>query len=143
MSASKRVLIVDDHDSMREGLELLLRRRGHRTLSASGGKEGLRLLHDEGADLVITGEGQLDAGSFDGKVVGGVLEIAAETGVPVGVVVGAREPGADPAHWRPPAGEPPPTGLVVLTERYGAERSLGDTLNAVREAAAELAAHLS
>ena len=54
MSASKRVLIVDDHDSMREGLELLLRRRGHKTLSASGGKEGLRLLHDEGADLVIT-----------------------------------------------------------------------------------------
>jgi len=96
----------------------------------------------EGADLVITGEGQLDAGSFDGKVVGGVLGIAAETGVPVGVVVGAREPGADPAEWRPPAGEPPPTGLVVLTERYGAERSLGDTLAAVREAAAELAANL-
>ncbi len=47
------VLIIDDHDSMREGLELLLRRRGHRTLSADGGKEGLELL-DEGPDLVIT-----------------------------------------------------------------------------------------
>ena len=54
MGASKRVLIIDDHDSMREGLELLMRRRGHKTLSASGGTEGLRLLHDEGADLVIT-----------------------------------------------------------------------------------------
>jgi two-component system, NtrC family, response regulator HydG len=49
-----QVLIIDDHDSMREGLELLLRRRGHRTLSAGGGKEGLHLLGEHGADLVIT-----------------------------------------------------------------------------------------
>ncbi len=49
-----QVLIIDDHDSMREGLELLLRRRGHRTLSAGGGKEGLQLLGEHGADLVIT-----------------------------------------------------------------------------------------
>jgi len=54
MSATKRVLVVDDNDLMREGLELLMRRRGHTTLSASGGKEGLRLLDEEGADLVIT-----------------------------------------------------------------------------------------
>ncbi len=49
-----QVLIIDDHDSMREGLELLLRKRGHRTLSAEGGEQGLQLLTDEGADLVIT-----------------------------------------------------------------------------------------
>ena len=49
-----QVLIVDDHDSMREGLEILLRRRGHRVLAASGGQEGLDLLAEEGADLVIT-----------------------------------------------------------------------------------------
>ncbi|GMR13083.1 MAG: sigma-54 dependent transcriptional regulator [Gemmatimonadota bacterium] len=49
-----QVLIIDDHDSMREGLELLLRKRGHRTLSAEGGEQGLQLLIDEGADLVIT-----------------------------------------------------------------------------------------
>ncbi len=54
MAASKRVLIIDDHDTMREGLELLMRRRGHRTLSARGGREGLELLHSRGADLVIT-----------------------------------------------------------------------------------------
>lgn len=47
-------MIIDDHDSMREGLELLLRKRGHRTLSAEGGEQGLQLLTDEGADLVIT-----------------------------------------------------------------------------------------
>lgn len=35
----------------------------------------------DGADLVITGEGKLDVTSFDGKVVGGVLEWAADAGV--------------------------------------------------------------
>lgn len=49
-----QVLIIDDHDSVREGLELLLRRRGHRTYSADGGERGLELLESEGADLVIT-----------------------------------------------------------------------------------------
>jgi len=49
-----QVLIIDDHDSMREGLELLLRRRGHKTVSADAGEKGLALLDDVGADLVIT-----------------------------------------------------------------------------------------
>jgi len=49
-----QVLIIDDHDSMREGLELLLRRRGHKTVSADGGERGLSLLEEVGADLVIT-----------------------------------------------------------------------------------------
>ena len=50
-------------------------------------------LHDaiEGADLVITGEGHLDAQSFDGKVVGGVAAIAAEHGVPVVVICGVAD----------------------------------------------------
>src|SRR5210317_143844 len=48
------ILIIDDHDSMREGLELLLRRRGHRTRAAESGKRGLELLSEEAADLVIT-----------------------------------------------------------------------------------------
>jgi two-component system response regulator HydG len=54
MSGAKRVLIIDDHDSMREGLEHLMRRRGHRTISATDGTEGLQLLEETGADLVIT-----------------------------------------------------------------------------------------
>jgi two-component system response regulator HydG len=49
-----QVLIIDDHDSMREGLELLLRRRGHKTVSADAGERGLALLDETGADLVIT-----------------------------------------------------------------------------------------
>jgi len=47
--------------------------------------------HIEDADLVITGEGRLDAQSFDGKVVGGVAEIAAEFGVDVAAVVGVAD----------------------------------------------------
>lgn len=54
MNAPGRILVIDDNDTMREGLELLMRRRGHRTRSAEGGEQGLQLLEDEGADLVIT-----------------------------------------------------------------------------------------
>lgn len=36
----------------------------------------------EGVSLVVTGEGKLDATSFEGKVVGGVLEWAADQGTP-------------------------------------------------------------
>lgn len=41
------------------------------------------------ADLVVTGEGRLDATSFDGKVVGEVLERATAAGRDVAVVAGA------------------------------------------------------
>ena len=40
-----------------------------------------------GAELVVTGEGKLDASSFEGKVVGGVLEWAADEGVATRVVI--------------------------------------------------------
>jgi glycerate kinase len=47
----------------------------------------------EGADLVVTGEGRLDRTSFEGKVVGGVLEWAAEEGVEKrAVIVGQATP---------------------------------------------------
>ncbi len=54
MSGHRQVLIIDDHDAIREGLELLMRRRGHKTFSAGGRDEGLRILEEAGADLVIT-----------------------------------------------------------------------------------------
>lgn len=40
------------------------------------------------ADLVVTGEGYLDAQSFEGKAVGGVCRLAERAGVPVVVVAG-------------------------------------------------------
>ena len=42
----------------------------------------------EGADLVVTAEGFLDALSFEGKVVGGVVGLAAALGVPVVAIAG-------------------------------------------------------
>ena len=46
-----------------------------------------------GVDLVVTGEGRLDATSGQGKVIGGLLEEAAAAGVDVAAVVGSlREP---------------------------------------------------
>ena len=67
-------------------------------LAAIGAKlvDGFALVADELAlaermrdvDLVITGEGFLDEQSFDGKVVGGVVELAAQVGVPVLAIVG-------------------------------------------------------
>ena len=80
----------------------------------------------EGADLVVTGEGFLDEQSFDGKVVGGVMELARRLAVPVLVVCGRREPGFDP-------GVP----VVSLVERCGEDRSWHDTLACLREVAGE------
>jgi glycerate kinase len=76
----------------------------------------------EGADLVVTGEGFVDEQSFEGKAVGGVLELAAAAGVPALVV----------------AGEvlvPVPSAVeaVSLVERFGRERAVADTTACVRE----------
>ena len=51
-------------------------------------------LHDRlaAADVVVTGEGYLDRQSLDGKVVGGVLELATDAGVPVVVICGDADP---------------------------------------------------
>jgi glycerate kinase len=49
----------------------------------------------DGVDLVVTGEGKLDVTSFEGKTVGGVLEWAADAGVPhVAVIAGQVTPEA-------------------------------------------------
>ncbi|HEV7723172.1 MAG TPA: glycerate kinase [Iamia sp.] len=79
----------------------------------------------EGADLVITGEGFLDAQSFEGKVVGGVAELAADLGVPVLAVAGAVYDGVED---RIPS--------ISLTARVGAERSRADVERLVEEVVA-------
>ena len=43
------------------------------------------------ADVVLTGEGRFDAQSLGGKVVGRVLDRAAERGIPVGLVAGRTD----------------------------------------------------
>lgn len=86
----------------------------------------------DGADLVITGEGFIDAESFDGKVVGGVVERAAVCGVPVLAIAGDVY---DAAEQRVEA--------VSLVERFGSERALSDAAGCIEEVAAEALARRS
>jgi len=71
-----------------------------------------------GAALVVTGEGRLDATSFTGKVVGGVLRVAWATGVPSLVVAGEidGEIGGDVDRW---VGGGSEVRVLSLAERYG------------------------
>ena len=81
----------------------------------------------EQADLVVTGEGALDAASFDGKVVGGVARMASAAGVPVLAVVGRVCGGAKLFR-----GE-----LVSLSDRYGPALAMADTAKLVARVVAE------
>jgi glycerate kinase len=111
-------------------------------LAAVGGRlvEGFEVVADEvelwerveGADLVVTGEGFLDEQSFEGKVVGGVLALAEEAGVPVVAVAGEV---LEEAAGRIEA--------VSLVERFGAEKATGQTIRCVEEVVAELLERVS
>jgi glycerate kinase len=83
----------------------------------------------EGADLVVTGEGQLDGTSLTGKVVGGVLGLAAAAGVPVVVIAGRVADDVDL-----------PVPVVSMVERFGLARALAEPLACVEEAMAEVLA---
>ena len=63
---------------------------------------------------MITGEGFLDEQSFEGKVVGGVAELADALGVPVVAVAGQVYDAA-----------PDRIEAVCLVERFGEERARG------------------
>jgi glycerate kinase len=88
--------------------------------------------HLERADLVVTGEGFVDPESFDGKVVGGVLALAGELGVPALVIAGELFDGERLAAL---AGELTSASVTVvsLVERFGENRSRGETLGCVHE----------
>jgi glycerate kinase len=52
----------------------------------------------EGADLIVTGEGQVDAQSASGKVVHGVANYAKKSDIPVVVIAGSIGSGADAVY---------------------------------------------
>jgi glycerate kinase len=85
----------------------------------------------EAADLVVTGEGFLDDQSFEGKAVGGVLDLAAELGVPALVVAGRVVDDLPPFE-----GE---VAVVSLVDEFGEERALAETESLVE---AVVASHL-
>lgn len=49
-----RILLIDDDESLRRPLKMLLERAGHEVLPAANGPDGLRLWRERGGDLVIT-----------------------------------------------------------------------------------------
>ncbi|WP_448852479.1 glycerate kinase [Corynebacterium sp. 335C] len=69
----------------------LATRRGAEHVARAAGLPGLI----DGADLVITGEGAVDAQSGAGKVVGHVLDLAAPRHVPVAIAAGRIDAAAD------------------------------------------------
>jgi glycerate kinase len=83
--------------------------------------------HLEGADLVITAEGFLDQGSFEGKVVGGVAALAAALDVPVLAIAGQVFDGAGAR-----------IDAVSLVDRFGEERSRQDVLACVEDVVGEV-----
>jgi len=79
----------------------------------------------EEADLVVTGEGFVDEASFDGKVVGGLVALAAEFEVPVLVVAGEVFDGVGDR-----------VDAVSLVTQFGRERAMADTAACIAEAVA-------
>jgi glycerate kinase len=83
----------------------------------------------EAADLVITGEGKLDAQSLRGKTPAGVLRLAKEWSVPAVVVCGDAETGLSL----------PGVPVVSLVERFGRDAALEDAQRSLERLAEELA----
>lgn len=48
------ILVVDDNETMRSGITLVVERMGHEGFAADSGRQALELLQDERVDLVIT-----------------------------------------------------------------------------------------
>src|SRR5699024_8321054 len=102
----------------------------------------------EGAGLVVTGEGRLDAQSSSGKAPAEVARRAARASVRVALVVGSAEAGAADAlvpDVRTPdvraPGAPVAPEVVELTRLAGSpEASLADPARWLEAAAATLAA---
>lgn len=88
--------------------------------------------HLEGADLVITGEGHLDEQSFQGKVVGGVAELAAESKIPVAAIVGIAD---SEVRDRIPT--------WAIADVFGEERALREPLWCVGQVAGDVLRHFA
>ena len=82
-------------------------------------------------DLIATGEGALDATSFDGKVREGMVEVGHDAGIPVVAVVG----GADADVLASATGL---SDTAVLSELFGPESALAEPKQCIERAAAAL-----
>ena len=83
------------------------------------------------ADIVITGEGELDDTTFTGKVVGSVVDYANEAHVPVHAIVGTIDNNMLPElRSRVTA--------TSLTEKFGADMSMQQVLRCIEDAARDI-----
>ncbi|MHC5022403.1 MAG: glycerate kinase [Planctomycetota bacterium] len=89
------------------------------------------------ADLVLTGEGRLDAQSMQGKAAIGVADAAARLGVPTAAIVGQVGPGSE-ACLREQGG--PIHECISLADRHGLDASMADTARLIRREAAQIVA---
>ena len=88
-------------------------------------------LHDRiaAADIIVTGEGFLDRQSLDGKVVGGLLELASDADLPVIVITGDADAAARDAVADTGA------SVVTLIERFGDRRPFDEPRWCIEHAA--------
>jgi two-component system response regulator HydG len=77
-----RVLIIDDNETMREGMAATVRRMSHEALLAASGAEGIALFKKQGADFVVTDLKMEGVGGLD--VVSAVKEL--DPGCPTMIV---------------------------------------------------------
>lgn len=54
MNTDKIVLVVDDEPHIRRVIEVKLRNRGYRVITAKNGRQGLDLIHSQQPDAVVT-----------------------------------------------------------------------------------------
>src|SRR6185503_19884560 len=54
MAMKSRVLVVDDEESIREFLEIMLRKEGHEVTCAEDGQQALDIIKKKSFDLVIS-----------------------------------------------------------------------------------------
>ena len=78
-------------------------------------------------DLVITGEGFMDSESFDGKVVGGVVEIATELNKPVVAICGEIQ---EAVRSR--------VDSVSLIDLFGEQQAFAQPLHCIEQAALQI-----
>jgi glycerate kinase len=85
--------------------------------------------HINNCDMVITGEGFLDEESFNGKVVGGVQQLAMKAGKPVFVICGDAQ-----------SDQRSRIEAISLVESYGQQAAMEQTLTCIEKAAREILA---
>ena len=97
-----RILVIDDQESIRSLLRLVLEGAGHEVLDASNGRLGLELYREKSADLIITDIGmpemdglelmvELTRSFLNVKVIAMSGGLASEGKLNVAKLLGARQ----------------------------------------------------